>query len=127
MVLSRLIPKTKLLTVASRNPRLVRNLTEPVYDASGYASRPFFATINEYWMYAGSACFAAFMYFVMSSPLSEITPAGHQIHTNEYSDKWNFVYPELEKYVRANYDKLKNEKAPPRAVLKELIEKTKQQ
>src|SRR5438309_2338733 len=121
MIISRLVPKTRLLTIA-RNPRLVRNVSEPTYDAKGYAPRPFLATLSEYWFYAGSAAFAAFMYFVMSSPLTDITPVGHQKYVNEYSDKWYFLYPELEKYVRRNYDKLKKEKVDPKIVIKEVLE-----
>lgn len=121
MIVSRLIPKSRLLSVV-RNPRSVRYVTEPVYDAKGYAPRPFLATISEYWLYAATASFAAFMYFVMSSPLSEITPAGHMKYTNQYTDKWYFLYPELEKYVRNNYEKLKKEKVDPKIVIRHVID-----
>lgn len=108
----------------NRNPRLVRNVSEPTYDANGYAPRHVLATLSEYWFYAGTAAFAAFMYFVMSSPLSEITPAFYNRHVNEFSDKWYFLYPELEKYVRANYDKLKKEKTDPKIVIRHVIDAT---
>ena len=122
MIISRLLPKSRLLAVARQNPKLVRNVSEPTYDANGYAPRPFLATLSDKWFYVGSASFALFMYFVMSSPLSDITPAGHQKYKTEYTDKWNFLYPELDKYVRKNYDRLKKEREDPKEVMKKVFD-----
>lgn len=124
MIASRLVPKTRLLLAVSKNPSLFRYVSEPVYNKQGYAARPFLADLSEYWMYAGGLSFAAFMYFVMSSPLSEITPVTYQKYHNQYSDKWYFLYPELENYVRKNFDKLKKEKVDPKLVMKEVYETT---
>ena len=123
MIVSRLLPKSRLLNVA-KNPRSIRSVSEPVYDAKGYAQRPLLATLSEYWFYAAGASLAAFMYLVMSSPLSEITPSSHQKYHNAYSDKWNFLYPELENYVKNNYEKLKQEKVDVKIVITEVYNKT---
>ena len=124
MIISRLLPKSQLLAVARQKPKLVRNLTEPTYDANGYAPRPYLATLSDNWFYVGAAAFAAFMYFVMSSPISEITPASHQKYHNEFSDKWYFLYDELDKYVRKNYDRLKKEREDPKEVMKKVFDAT---
>ena len=124
MFISRLLPKNRLLAVARQNPRLVRNVSEPTYDANGYGPRPYLANLSDNWFYVGSAAFAAFMYFVMSSPISDITPATHQKHQSEYLDKWYFLYDELDKYVRKNYEKLKKEREDPKEVMKKVFDAT---
>lgn len=122
MIISRLLPKSRLLAVARQNPRLVRNVSEPTYDAKGYAPRPPLANLSDNWFYYGAAAFAAYMYFVMSTPISEITPASHPSYQNEFSDKWYFLYDELDKYVRKNYEKLKKEREDPKSVMKKVFD-----
>lgn len=124
MIISRLLPKGRLLAVARQNPKLVRHVSEPTYDANGYAPRPYLANLSDNWFYVGTAAFAAFMYFVMSSSISEITPASHPSYQNEFSDKWYFLYDELDKYVRKNYDKLKKDREDPKEVMKKVFDAT---